>query len=396
VSRRLRRVSRIAATLSGPKRARTLADYSSGRDNNFDALRLFAAGLVLFSHSFALVGRGEPKLGATSLGVVGVEIFFAISGYLVVKSWLSQPRLVAFLVKRSLRILPALIVTLIASAYVLGPLVTDVGWRNYFFSTAPLHHVVDTLIAVATAGVVGHIDYFLPHVFAGNPHSAVNGSLWTLPVEVRAYYLLAFLGMLGLLLRWLPAVAGAALLAVAWISVGAGWPGVGPIAERLAGQQEMLMLLAIFMTSALLYLKRERIVLSTPIAALAAIAWLTLAWTDIGPAVAIITVPYVALFLAYRSGTRVRAITRHGDMSYGVYLLAFPVQQVVVLVAGVGLGPWGVAAVSLPLTYGLAFVSWRLVEAPALRLKRYVLRAHHGMRREELVEEPVQAAPALP
>jgi peptidoglycan/LPS O-acetylase OafA/YrhL len=387
---------KVPTTPTAAARVPTLDGYSSSRNNNFDVLRLFAAALVLFSHSFALVGSSEPKLGATSLGVVGVEIFFAISGFLVIKSWMSQPRLHAFLFKRSLRILPALVVTVTASAYVLGPLATNTAWSGYFGSSQPVHHVVDTLASVLSAGLVGHIEYFLPGVFANNPHSAVNGSLWTLPVEVRAYYLIALLGMLGLLVRWLPAVAGAGLLGILVIGVGGDWPGVGSIVDRLAAQQETLMLLAIFMTSALLYLKRTRVRLSAPLAGVALLAWLALAWTSIGPAVAVVTVPYVALVLAYRSGARLRVLTRHGDMSYGVYLLAFPVQQVVVLVAGTGLGPWGLAAVSLPLTYGLAFVSWRLVEAPALRLKRYVSQTRRAPRREELVEEPAHVAPAVP
>jgi len=376
------------------RRAPSLADYSSGRDNNFDALRLFAAVLVLFSHSFALVGRDEPKLGSTSLGVVGVEIFFAISGFLVVKSWLSQPRLRPFLVKRGLRILPALVVTLILSAYVLGLFTTTLAWNDYLLSTVPLRHVLDTVVALVSAGAVGHIEYFLPGVFTENPHHAVNGSLWTLPVEVRAYYVIALLGMLGLLLRWMPAVAGAGLVAVAAISMGGDLPVIGSTADRLAGQQEMLMLLAIFMTSALLYLQRDRIRLGAPAAAIAAVAWLALAWTDLGPSVAIVTVPFVALFAAYRSSPRLRVLSRHGDMSYGVYLLAFPVTQVIVMIVGAGLGPWGVAAIALPATYALAFVSWRLIEAPALRLKRLVQGARRAPRHEELIQEP-HVAPAL-
>jgi peptidoglycan/LPS O-acetylase OafA/YrhL len=387
---------KLPTTPTAAGRGPTLADEAGSRANNFDVLRLFAAALVLFSHSFALTGLSEPKLGASSLGVVGVEIFFAISGFLVIKSWLSQPRLHAFLFKRSLRILPALAVTVFASAYVLGPLVTDTAWRDYFLSARPVHHVVDTLTSVLSAGVVGNIQYELPGVFANNPHGAVNGSLWTLPVEVRAYYLLALLGMLGLLVRWLPAVAGGGLLAVFVISVGGNWPAVGSTVDRLAGQQETLMLLAIFMTSALLYLKRARVRLTAPLAGAAMLAWLALSWTRFGPAVAVVTVPYVALFLAYRSGARLRVLTRHGDMSYGLYLLAFPVQQVVVLIAGKGLGPWGLAAVSLPLTYGLAYVSWKVVEEPALRLKRHLSQARRAPRREELVEEPAHVAPAVP
>lgn len=370
----------------------TLADHASSRENNFDVLRLFAAALVLFSHSFALVGLHEPKFGVASFGVVGVEIFFAISGFLIIRSWLSQPRLRAFLVKRSLRILPALFVTVVASAYVLGPFVTDRPLSDYLLSAEPVRYVVDSLVAVMSAGALGHIPYELPGVFTDNPHSAVNGSLWTLPVEVRAYYLIALLGVVGLLVRWLPAVTLTGVLAVLTLSMGGDWPGVGSTVDRFAHETESLMLIGVFMASALLYLKRDRIPMSAPLAVATFVAWFALSWTDLGSVAAILTVPYFVLFAAYRSAAWLRVLTRRGDMSYGLYLLAFPVQQVVVLVAGPGIGPWGLAAVSLPLTYALSVLSWRLVESPALRLKGVLTQSRRARRADEVAQpEPAPA-----
>ena len=84
-------------------------------------LRLVAATLVLVSHSFVVVGAAEPFVGHFLQGTLGVDIFFAISGFLVAKSWFSQPRLRAFAVKRGLRIGPALAMLTLALALGLGP-----------------------------------------------------------------------------------------------------------------------------------------------------------------------------------------------------------------------------------------------------------------------------------
>jgi peptidoglycan/LPS O-acetylase OafA/YrhL len=105
--------------LTGDLRVR-LSEAAS-RANNFDALRLFAALLVLVSHAFALAGSTEPSVGGFSLGGVGLYIFFAISGYLVTQSWTREPRLAPFFTKRALRILPALLAVSLLTAYSSAP-----------------------------------------------------------------------------------------------------------------------------------------------------------------------------------------------------------------------------------------------------------------------------------
>ena len=98
-----------------------------GRQNSFDLLRLVAAVMVLISHSFPLVGEAEPELAGVSLGGFGVIVFFAISGYLVTRSWAYDQRLTAFAAKRGLRLLPALAVCVLVTAYVIGPVATMVS-----------------------------------------------------------------------------------------------------------------------------------------------------------------------------------------------------------------------------------------------------------------------------
>jgi peptidoglycan/LPS O-acetylase OafA/YrhL len=333
-------------------------------------LRLAAATLVLISHSYALAGHAEPRLGRTTLGVMGVEIFFAISGFLVTSSWLARPRAGAFVFKRALRILPALVLTVVLSAFVLGPLVSSQSAGTYLGSSAPITYVADNVIAVSSADAVRDLAYRLPGVFATNETDVVNGSLWTLPVEIRAYLLVLLLGVTGLLLRQLWLIVAAGLLLLALPASAAGWAGVGRLVEWRDAHPDPL-LLAIFGVAALLYVHRERVPLRPWLAAVALALWVVGTWALESNLLVALVVPYLVIYAAYEAPRGLRALTRPGDVSYGLYLLAFPVGQTILHVAGRdALGPIALLAIAFPVTYLLALLSWRLVERPALSLKR--------------------------
>jgi peptidoglycan/LPS O-acetylase OafA/YrhL len=370
---------------------------SNERRNNFDVLRLAAATLVLVSHSFVVVGAAEPHVGHFTLGALGVEIFFAISGFLVAKSWYAQPRLRAFVVKRSLRIVPALAVTVLALAFVLGPVVSDVSPGEYFRSSATYAYPVDNVVATVSGDAVRGVNHGLPGVFASAPDASVDKSLWTLPIEVRAYVAIAALGALGLLAGGLPLlVLGFFALSVAPGSI-TDTAGIGSALDFLRGADgETAHLTAMFAFSALLYRYRARVVLH-PVAAGAALAALVATMgTPAERPLLVVAIPYLALFVAYRSWGGLRRLAAHADVSYGLYLLAFPVQQMIVhLWGGSSLpAPAVVALIAFPITYLLALASWHGVEKRALRLKG----ALAGWRRERsdtrLVAPEPKPAPA--
>src|SRR5690349_17297938 len=105
---------------------------SMKHDNTFDALRLFAALLVIFGHAFRLTGEIGPAFAGTGVATTGVKIFFVISGYLVAQSWMRDPHPVRFLRRRVLRVMPGLIAVVVLTALVLGPLVTRLPPAAYF------------------------------------------------------------------------------------------------------------------------------------------------------------------------------------------------------------------------------------------------------------------------
>jgi peptidoglycan/LPS O-acetylase OafA/YrhL len=333
-------------------------------------VRLAAATLVLVSHAFLVTGAIEPRVGHWTLGALGVEVFFAISGFLVVRSWSSQPRLRAFAVKRGLRIVPALAVTVLLSAFLLGPLVTTRSAGAYVRSPATFAYPIDNVAAVVSGGSVRKIDLTLPGVFATNPDTAVNKSLWTLPIEVQAYMAIAILGLVGLLARGLlPAAAG--FFALSLVPGLTTLPLLGAPLNFVRGADgEAALLLALFTVAGLMYVHRRRIPLRPGYAAVALVGLLATLGTPVERVGLVLAIPYLVLYLALRSWSGLRVLTRRGDVSYGLYLLAFPVQQVIVLAwPGGPPSPLAVVAIALPVTYLLAFASWHLLEKRALVFK---------------------------
>jgi peptidoglycan/LPS O-acetylase OafA/YrhL len=354
-----------ADTHGGPS-ARLQARLTD-RDNNFDVLRLVAAALVLVSHAFFLTGHRDPVDPLTDesgLGSIGVLIFFAISGLLVTRSWLNEPRVLPFAIKRALRILPGLVVVLVFTGYVLGPLVTTADRLDYLTGAPPAKYVVGHTLMLGDRSfmpgrLMGTAPNVLPGVFEDHRSEHMNGALWTLPVEVAAYGLVL---LAGLLLVFWRAGTARILLAIALAST--------TMMALRGGGEIAYPLLAAFAGGALLYLVRSQVALTAPLFAAAAALWVASYHLPLVPQLLLVglTVPYVVVFLGFGAIDRLRPLTRPGDVSYGLYLYHWPVCQAVISATGAG-SLVVVTALTAVVTYILAFASWRLVERPALRLK---------------------------
>lgn len=339
------------------------------RSNNFDALRLLAASLVVVAHSYALTGR--PGLWAAhgvDFGLIGVTIFFAISGYLVTASWRSQPRVYPFVAKRLLRIMPALLVIVLLCAYLMGPLVTELTARSYLTDWQTHSWVIHNTLFDPV--------YQLPGVFRDRVNTAANGSLWSLAVEIRAYLLVMIAGLLGLFAGWRLILVIALGAGFAVLSVPSVWASLDPAAQHTirdlvgAGPSGTTVMIA-FVAGMLIQTQRRRLHLHPLAGALAAALFLLSYWLSPGARTVVLplALTYLVLFLAYKTPP-LPALTRWGDASYAIYLLAFPVEQLTIGALGDSATPGLVIAIALPVSWALALLSWRFVEAPALKLKK--------------------------
>lgn len=351
-----------------------LADLMHGRDNNFNLLRIVAASAVLVTHSFALSagsGSAEPlraSLGFT-LGQMAVDAFFLTSGFLVTASLLGRSSVLEYAWARVLRIFPALLVMLVLTVLVLGPLLTNQPLAAYFTSSTVYKYFLKC------GSLVFGVAYTLPGVFETNPYKgAVNGSLWSLPYEIRMYILLA-LAWLATRTLWRNepkrafglVLAGAALGSLALVLV---WrPGEGAF----------LKLFYMFAAGGAMHAFRHRLVMSRAVFVAGVTALLLGA--GLGPVpfyyAYVLTVPYVLIYLVYVPRGVVRRFNALGDYSYGVYIYAFPIQQTLLaLVPGLEAGQ--LIALSGPLTLAFACASWHLIEQRALQAKSGVVQRTRG------------------
>jgi len=330
------------------------------RTNNFDFVRLLAAMSVLVSHQYALHAQNEPLvLQYQTLGGYAVMVFFAISGYLITASWQADPNLFRFAARRLLRIWPGLLCTVLLCGLVLGPLVTEVPLKDYFRDPVTLRFFGTGLFVVSP---------FLPGVF---PHSPVayipNGVLWTIPIELRCYGYLAIFGLLGFIrFRWI-LLALLAATAVWYYGIH-GAEAVFKDTHKHLFEVEYA---TFFFSGSCLYLFREYCLEGSR-------KWIGLAIFVTGGLVAyasghaliaaFLLTPYLVIAVGTESFPVLHRFGRFGDLSYGVYIYAFPVQQTVIwLTPQRSIGEH--FAMAIPVTLVLAWLSWHFVENPALDLK---------------------------
>jgi peptidoglycan/LPS O-acetylase OafA/YrhL len=355
------------------------------RSNNLDGLRLAGALAVLVGHAYHLVGRGAeaPVILGYQLQALGVVVFFSISGYLITASWERRPDLLAYTAARFLRIVPGLLVAVVVSVVALGTVLTTLS---------PGEYLTDGRTWSYLNNVAMRPQYDLPGVFLTNPYPvAVNGSLWTLPAEVFCYVAVPLVAVLARGWARLPALGALLLVALALARVPALESPViyGTRISDAAGMW------AFFAAGALVrtLVSRGRLTFRTDVAVAGTAAYVLIiavfpAWV---PNVSWLVLPYVVLTVGHARTPVVRDCARFGDLSYGIYLYAFPVQQVLIATVGVLSMPLNILAVTA-ITAFLAWLSWRAVEAPSLALKDRATRSRQGRRaRRPEVERAVEA-----
>lgn len=339
---------------------RTLQAAFDPHANSLNTLRILLAATVIVSHAWPTGGFGEdPKIGGEGAGRWAVAGFFAISGFLVTGSR-TQLGLGDYLARRAARILPGFWACLAATAFLFAPIVAWFSGTRYDPITA-LNYVGRNLGLVIVQPTVGSTLAALPF------EEAWNGSLWTLKWEFLAYLAVGVAWAVPALRRrrWVFLAAFVALTA-AHLAV-----------QLVAGpnktvETDALWLSTDFAAGVVLYLFRDRIRIDGRLALLAVVAVVAADAAGVLSVFGPMPIAYLMMWLAVELPAR-RAFTRN-DISYGLYIYGFLVQQCLALAGVPRLGVAWMAVLGIVGTVPLAYLSWVLVERPARDVVRRALR----------------------
>lgn len=342
-------------------------ENSQYRPSGFDYMRIVLSVAVVVAHSIDVSYGEAVAIRVWDTPIVGVmklvlPMFFVLSGFLIAGSMERCRSLVSFLGLRALRIYPALVVEVILSAFLIGPLVTHVPLGTYFSDPKFFQYLLN---------ITGYISYELPGVFAGNPTpDTVNMQLWTVPWELIGYASMAVLILVGMKKHRIVALFGL----VAWLIADA-------VQLKLDGELRATLgiyhdvhsggkLMVLFLLGVTAFLYRERIPYS------ATLFWPSLIFSLIAPFclpaadyLTLLPLTYVTLYLGLANPKRF-AFIGLADYSYGTYLYGWVFQQFVA-----DLLPWSRhwylnIALSLPLACLAGVISWYGVEKPMQRFKK--------------------------
>jgi len=367
-------------------------DSLLNHDNGFDLARMLFASLVIFEHAYYLPYnsyQAEPLFvfskGQTDFGSLAVNGFFIISGFLVTRSCVITNNAPRYAMKRLARIVPGFLLASSLGLFVFGPLGADelrayfsnINWRATFVNVISLHQ--------SGSGAT----------FLHNPTKILHdGTLWTIRYEFDCYLLVGALWSLKLLRREI------ILLLVLVLLTCFGLQGLGSInlpvvnyglpAIFMSSPDNWPRLFGYFFIGSAFYLWRDMIPKSIWIFAISLVSLLVaLRWGS-----AQIVMPfagaYIVFFLALSGGRTLQVAGRKVDLSYGIYLFGFPIQQLIIAASAQAIGPKMLFLISFPITCGVAYLSWTLIEAPCLRW------AHAGPKpRARAILPGIEAVPQM-
>ena len=337
------------------------------RKNNFNLLRIFAALLVAVTHSYAITGHSflDPLYVLTDAhfysSTIGLYIFFFTSGYLVTRSAADSATPLIYSQKRILRIYPALICVVFISVFIAGPLLTTLSLKDYLNDTKTYQYLW------TATGL--KIRFNLPGVFENNKFfmSGFNGSLWSIKLELEMYGLLLIFLVLNIFKnkKILIVFLCSAIILLLLFDVKNQYSFVIPdhkssllacaflfggiVQTKLFSNKILLMLL----------------LLSTAFITLKIIGLITV---DL----MIDEVIFFSLITYFIAFSKWFTIILKTDISYGIYIYTFPVQQLFFQLAGFSESVFSNLLLSLCSSAALAFLSWMLVEKPALLYKNHL------------------------
>jgi peptidoglycan/LPS O-acetylase OafA/YrhL len=334
-------------------------------------MRILAAAMVIITHSLVLTGETEKsdilyKIsgGEIMISTLGLRMFFVISGLLIMQSMATSATIISFVFKRVLRIFPGLIVCVLLTVFLFGPIFTDTTIRSYF----DLHTTWTYLINIS----LYKIQLQLPSVFESNLVQVVNGSIWTLAYEFSYYMMVIGLSIIGIFKkRSLIFILFAIFLA---LQVWTVYYDVPPKFFYFLIYTDLQLnhfsdFGLYFTAGSIAYLYSDSIRYTHTIALIAFLAYSISIAADVAWVMKYTALPYLILYAGYMPiHPKITAWGKNGDFSYGIYIYGMIIQQAILTVAGV-LNPYVLSLLSLIAVFPFAWLSWHLIEKNALKLK---------------------------
>lgn len=335
--------------------------YLGTQSNNFDGVRLWLALIVFFSHLSALTKNSEfwifEQYANADFAVKG---FFAISGYLVTRSFLNGGGILEFFEKRIRRIYPAYLGALLLCIMV-GLTTTEMTKVDFLASSETIRYIISNAI------FLNFLQPTLPMVFEENPLQTMNGSLWTIKIEMMLY---ACIPLIVLFFRkfsvtWV--FFYILILSVVWIYYFKNISNLS-IAEELSRQFPGQ--LSYFSFGIFLAIKPE----SQKRLGIISFISLSLLIFINNPIAKLLIEPFAySTIVLFLSRLKMRHINfgKYGDISYGIYLYHFPIIQTLIMLEVFKENAYFGVVLALSLTLIISIVSWHCIEKPFLKRTSY-------------------------
>ncbi len=332
--------------------------------NNFDHIRLFLAVGVFLFHTAELTQLATFEIFKSFINVtVAVHSFFIVSGFLIFMSYERSSSLKSYLSKRVRRIVPAYI-TVVMTLFLVLSLLSELSLASYFTSTESWSYLFANLLTL------NFLHPTLPGVFESNYLPAIDGSLWTIKVEV-AFYL--SVPLIAYFYRWFKPTT---LLSIIFIASAFYFYSMGYLAKEQNNtlfyllQHQLPGQMLFFSAGALLYYNYELFKRYQHLLFITAILiYTSQSYFPVYPLYAIalsIIVIYLATAVAFLGH-----IAKHGDLSYGIYIWHFPLIQVFIALGVFTSNVWIAFGGLTLLVFLAAWLSWHLIEKPFLSKKSH-------------------------
>ena len=345
----------------------------NNRDNSLNLLRLFFATFVLISHSFIVFGADLhliPSVFRYIICFLPVPCFFYVSGYLITASAIKN-NLRTFFKKRFARIYPAYLACIVLIVILFAPLVFALanGWNFNLFSyisqdPSPIKFLIYALpLKLFEYHIGATLDFIHMHTW--------NASAWTLIFEFGCYMFVAFL-ILALSKSKIKEKHFSKIIFVLYISlilISFKYPNDN--VEGIIGLfSTAVHLLSLFLAGSIMYLIKDKLIFSLKILILA-IVFSILVICCLPPywAVEILALPlaYIVLFISVT--LKSPKFIQKNDISYGIYVYAWPIQCVVAAFMkaySVNINIWEYIIICWLITAFLSIISWFYLEKPIL------------------------------